>query len=152
MAASAVLDATESFAELNIKAGSSMKKTGNTIMQKWTAATEANGGCFVRYLDGNEWNVEHANQEFVHPFEAFSAMYHRLGWVVDWTKSLTEAEVAFVQENVWNFCVTYQAYGCECLSPSGACTAPTRITKPPKHVRLCAPSHSCFVCSSTGVL
>jgi len=88
-----------------------MREMGNAIMRKWDKLTEANDGCFIRHIDGNHWNAEPSNQVFVHPFDAFAALFHRLDWVVDWETGLTEEEVAFVRENVWNFCVTYQAHG-----------------------------------------
>jgi len=68
--------------------------------------------------DGKLENKETSNMEEVHPFDAFSAMYHNCdAGVIDWMVGLTEAEEAFVREYVWNFCVTYQADGRDPVEP-----------------------------------
>ena len=81
------------------------------ILDKWNARLEAQQGhgTFLRHLDGNLMNTDSANLECVHPFDAFAAMYHNLGWTVDWGTGLTEKEQAFVRGNLWNFCAAYEA-------------------------------------------
>ena len=82
-----------------------------TILDKWNARLEAQQGhgTFLRHLDGNLMNTDPANLECVHPFDAFAAMYHKLGWTVDWGTGLTKEEQAFVRGNLWNFCAAYQS-------------------------------------------
>ena len=55
-------------------------------------------------------NTAKENLECVHPFDAFAAMHHGLGWVTDWGCGLTEDERQFVKDNLWNFCAAYQEY------------------------------------------
>uniref|UniRef100_A0A7S2MYT2 Uncharacterized protein n=1 Tax=Haptolina brevifila TaxID=156173 RepID=A0A7S2MYT2_9EUKA len=79
------------------------------IVDKWNArlANQAGHGSFLRHLDGNLLNTAKTNLECVHPFDAFWAMHHNLGWTVDWSVGLTEDEQAFVRDNLWCFCSKY---------------------------------------------
>ena len=83
------------------------------ILDKWNArlANQAGHGSFLRHLDGDLMNTAKENLECVHPFDAFAAMHHGVGWVTDWGVGLTEAEREFVKDNLWNFCAAYQQEG-----------------------------------------
>ena len=83
-----------------------------SIQAKWQSrlAHQDGHGSFLRHLDGNLENSDPNNLECVHPFDAFAAMYHKLGWCVDWSVGLTQQEADFVQGNLWNFCVSYAEF------------------------------------------
>lgn len=89
----------------------SRKDVAERIQRKWDDLAASRDGRFTRFLDGNPLNTDPSNTDDVHPFDAFSAMFHGQEWTTDMMAGLTSDEEAFVRDNVWNFCVTYQASG-----------------------------------------
>ena len=96
---------------------STAKDVGKAIMAKWQKRTKPTEGHFMRHLDGNMENCDPANLQKVHPFDSFKAMYDGQAQADDWELGLEPDEVQFVKDNVWNFCVTYQADGREPAEP-----------------------------------
>ena len=83
------------------------KKTEKMIKKirtKWHNQTQENQGYFIRFIDGNPFNIHINNLEQVHPYDAFK----NIDWKVDWDMDLTKKEKHFVINNSDNFATLYQ--------------------------------------------
>ncbi len=83
------------------------KKTEKMIKKirtKWHNQTQDNKGYFIRFIDGNPFNIHISNLEHIHPHDAFT----NIDWKVDWDMDLSTKERQFVINNAENFATIYQ--------------------------------------------
>jgi hypothetical protein len=75
----------------------------NTIRAKWHEQTKATKGCFIRHTDGDTSNNRLGNLAWCSPHDAFT----NPDWTVDWTISLTQEEIDYVEAHMGNFATIY---------------------------------------------